>query len=124
MSAVPRAVVLRPADIPWEELGVEGEQAQIRPVVGTDVSDSMAAGLCRFTRTRFAWQLTYDECIHVLEGRMEVRREGEPPLVADAGEVIHLPRGSDVEYVIADRCVLFYAAYPVDWQERMEADGG
>jgi ethanolamine utilization protein EutQ len=101
---------------------VGGKRAEIRAVVGPEHSDTLGAGLCRFARVRFDWELTYDECLHVLEGAMEVHRDGEV-LRASAGDVVFLPQGSAVTYVFDDECLLFYAAYPVDWQERLEAAG-
>jgi len=110
---------ISPAAEAWEDLGVEGDLAEIKPLVGPERSQSLGAGLCRFERSSFDWTLTYDECIHVLEGAIEVRT-GDDRLRAEAGEVLFLPSGTELTYVVEDRCLLFYAAYPVDWQARLE----
>lgn len=112
--------LIRPDSLPWADLGAGGDLAEIKPTVTTEHSTTLGAGFCRFERCRFEWKLTYDECVHVLEGAMEVRH-GDDVVRAGPGDVVFLAAGSDVVYDFPDRCLLFYAAYPVDWQERMEA---
>lgn len=107
---------------PWQDLGVDGGRADIQPLVTTAHSRTLGAGFARFEDVAFDWTLTYDECIHVLEGEMEVRHDGGT-LRAAAGEVVFLPSGSAVTYAFPGACRIFYAAYPVDWQERMEEAG-
>ena len=105
---------------PWEPLGIEGaELAEIKPLVTTEVSTTLGAGFCRFERCSFPWRLTYDECVYVIEGRMEVEQDGVT-LVAGPGEVAFVPAGSEVVYSFPERCLLFYTAYPVNWQELLE----
>jgi ethanolamine utilization protein EutQ len=106
--------------VDWDDLGVGGDQAEIRAVVGPESSTSIGAGFCRFSNCRFDWELGYDEVIHVIEGEIAVIR-GDQVLRGGPGDVLFLPRGSRVTYAIASSCLLFYAAYPVDWQERMES---
>lgn len=111
------------AALPWESLGIEdAAAAEIKPLVTSAVSQTIGAGLARFERCSFPWKLTYDECVYVIEGHMEVEFAGET-IAARAGEVAFIPSGSDVRYSFPDRCLLFYAAYPVDWQELLEAAG-
>jgi ethanolamine utilization protein EutQ (cupin superfamily) len=114
----PAAAVISPASQTWEDLGVGGELAEIKVLVGPDRSESFGLGLCRFSRVSFDWTLSYDECVHVLEGAMEVRI-GDDVLRAESGELLFLPNGTELTYVVDDHCVLSYTAYPVDWQERL-----
>jgi ethanolamine utilization protein EutQ len=101
----------------WQDMGLDGRRAEVKTLIGPEHSDSLAAGLCRFEQTTFPWHLGYDECIHVLEGSIEARVGGET-LRAGVGDVMFLPRGSDVTYVIEESCLLYFVTYPVDWQER------
>jgi ethanolamine utilization protein EutQ len=111
------------ADAPhraWEPLGIEDAGlAEIKPLVTVDESSTLGAGLCRFDRCSFPWQLSYDECIYVIDGRMEVEHDGKT-IVAESGDVAFVPSGSSVTYSFPRSCLLFYAAYPVDWQEHLE----
>jgi len=117
-SSGPR--LLDPDARAWEDLGVGGARAEIKPIVTPRESRTFGAGFARFERTRFDWRLTYDESIHVLDGALEVVHAGAT-VRASAGQVLFLPAGSDVTYVVPEACHLFYVAYPVDWQERLEA---
>lgn len=124
MSAgLPAASLLRPSELPWRELGAGGGVSRVCRVVTSEHSDTLGSGLCLFERCSFPWRLTYDECVHVLEGEMEVEVEGES-LRAGVGDVVFLRAGSEVTYRFAERCRLFYATYPVNWDELLEVDGG
>ena len=112
--------LLDPDALAWEDLGVDGDRAEIKPTVTPRESRTFGAGFGRFERARFDWRLTYDECVHVLEGEMEVIHDGTT-VRATAGQVVFIPAGSDVTYVFPGTCTIFYATYPVDWQERLEA---
>lgn len=115
-----RAATLADIGAPWEPLGIENAAvADIKPLVTTDLSRTLGAGLCRFERCRFPWKLTYDECVYVIEGRMEIEQEAGM-ITARAGDVVFVPSGSEVVYSFPETCLLFYSAYPVDWQERRE----
>lgn len=117
---MPAPFVARPGEGTWEDLGAGGTRSEIMSLVGPDRSDSIAAGLCVFEDARFDWKLTYDEVIHVLDGRVEVHA-GEQLLRGETGDVLFLPRDTQVTYVFPGVCRLFFAAYPADWQERLEA---
>lgn len=115
-----KPLVFRADTRAWEQLGIDDAvTAEIKPLVTSDVSTTLGAGLCRFERCRFPWQLTYDECIYVIEGWMEVETEAEA-IVATAGDVAYIPSGTSVVYSFPDQCLLFYAAYPANWQELLE----
>lgn len=108
-----------PGALPWQDLGIEGLRAEIQPVVTDAHSKTLAAGFGRFEPGEFRWTLPYDECVHVLEGRVEVRWEGGSAS-AGPGEVLLVPCGSEVVYAFPEPCRLFYAAYPANWQQLVE----
>ncbi len=119
MSA--RPLLVNAAALPWESLGIDAAAlAEIKPLVTADVSTTLGAGLCRFERCSFPWRLSYDECVYVIEGRLEIEHDDEL-LVAGPGEVVYVPAGADVVYSFPGRCLLFYATYPVNWQELLGA---
>ncbi|MBL3494726.1 ethanolamine utilization acetate kinase EutQ [Klebsiella pneumoniae] len=58
---------------------------------------SMAAGFMQWENAFFPWTLNYDEIDMVLEGELHVRHQGET-LVAKAGDVMFIPKGSSIEF--------------------------
>lgn len=114
-------ILVRPGDLTYEPLGIEGATlAETGAAVGPGQSQTLGCGFARFEACAFRWKLSYDETVYVIEGALEVRRDGEL-LAAGPGDVVFVPRGSSVEYRIPGRCVLFYATYPVDWAAAQSA---
>ncbi|STU65140.1 ethanolamine utilization protein EutQ [Klebsiella pneumoniae subsp. pneumoniae] len=63
----------------------------------------MAAGFMQWENAFFPWTLNYDEIDMVLEGELHVRHQGET-LVAKAGDVMFIPKGSSIEFGTRRRC--------------------
>ena len=72
--------------------------------------------LFSLAETTFPWKLTYDEMDYVLEGRLEVLAGGET-VAAGPGEVLHIPRGSDIRFSAKGKVRFLYFVYPADWQK-------
>ncbi len=64
---------------------------------------SMAAGFMQWENAFFPWTLNYDEIDMVLEGELHVRHQGET-LVAKAGDVMFIPKGSSIEFGTPSTC--------------------
>lgn len=108
-------VVVRVKDLGFAPLGIpDASLAEVAQAIGPEHSSTIGCGFARFAGCRLPWELTYDECIHVLEGTMRVAVRGEE-LLAGPGDVLFLPRGSKVEYRFEQACTVFFATYPVDW---------
>ena len=84
-------------------------------------SSTIGCGLGRFEACAFPWRLTYDECLFVVSGEMEILSEGRA-YHAGAGDSLFLPKGIDVEYRFREPCLLFYATYPVNWAATRQED--
>jgi ethanolamine utilization protein EutQ len=75
----------------------------------------MTAGFMSWNREdSFPWKLDYDEIDYVLEGVLHVGIDGRT-LQAKAGDVLYLPRGSQVVFGTPNRVRVFYVTYPADW---------
>lgn len=72
---------------------------------------SMAAGFMQWENAFFPWTLNYDEIDMVLEGR----HQGET-LVAKAGDVMFIPKGSSIEFGTPSTVRFLYVAWPANWQ--------
>lgn len=83
-------------------------------VTGQDGS-SMAAGFMQWDNAFFPWTLNYDEIDMVLEGELHVRHQGET-LIAKAGDVIFIPKGSSIEFGTPSTVRFLYVAWPANWQ--------
>lgn len=75
----------------------------------------MAAGFMTWKKGSFPWSLTYDEIDLVLEGQLEIRRDDQVVL-ADPGDVVYIPRGSEIYFGSPSRTRVFYVTYPADWE--------
>ncbi|HED3131187.1 ethanolamine utilization acetate kinase EutQ [Klebsiella pneumoniae] len=76
---------------------------------------SMAAGFMQWENAFFPWMLNYDEIDMVLEGELHVRHQGET-LVAKAGDVMFIPKGSSIEFGTPSTVRFLYVAWPANWQ--------
>lgn len=72
-------------------------------------------GLCSGTTPFFPWTLNYDEIDMVLEGELHVRHEGET-MIAKAGDVMFIPKGSSIEFGTPTSVRFLYVAWPANWQ--------
>ncbi|WP_058913285.1 ethanolamine utilization acetate kinase EutQ [Entomohabitans teleogrylli] len=84
-------------------------------LVGVDDGSSMAAGFMQWENAFFPWTLNYDEIDMVLEGELHVRHQGET-LIARAGDVMFIPKGSAIEFGTPDKVRFLYVAWPANWQ--------
>ncbi len=78
-------------------------------------SPRLGAGLMEMTRTEFPWTLHYDEIDYVISGTLTIRHAGGS-VTAHAGELILIPRGSEIRFCVPDFARFLYVTYPADWQ--------
>ncbi|WP_330982967.1 MULTISPECIES: ethanolamine utilization acetate kinase EutQ [Enterobacterales] len=76
---------------------------------------SMAAGFMQWDNAFFPWTLNYDEIDMILQGELHVRHEGET-LIAKAGDVMFIPKGSSIEFGTPSTVKFLYVAWPANWQ--------
>lgn len=75
----------------------------------------MTAGFMSWTRDdSFPWKLDYDEFDYVLEGVLHVKIDGRT-LEAQAGDVLYIPKGSQIVFGTPNRVRVFYVTYPAEW---------
>lgn len=84
-------------------------------ITGVDGS-SMAAGFMQWENAFFPWTLNYDEIDMVLEGELHIRCDGQTT-VGRAGDVMFIPKGSQIEFGTPTSVRFLYVAYPANWQE-------
>ena len=95
--------------------GAEPHCVGLTDLVTGDDGSSMAAGFMQWDNAFFPWTLNYDEIDMVLEGELHVRHEGET-MIAKAGDVMFIPKGSSIEFGTTSSVKFLYVAWPANWQ--------
>ncbi|ASO62622.1 ethanolamine utilization protein EutQ [Salmonella enterica subsp. arizonae serovar 53:-:- str. SA20100345] len=95
--------------------GAEPHCVGLTDLVTEQDGSSMAAGFMQWDNAFFPWTLNYDEIDMVLEGELHVRHEGET-LIAKAGDVMFIPKGSSIEFGTPTFVRFLYVAWPANWQ--------
>lgn len=108
--------VFRFADVADRLENLEPGGTFIKPFVNTKVSESMAGGLNFLNNVSVPWDLTCDELIYCHQGTFRLVVD-EVDYVLNPGDLMYVPKDNHVVYEADDKCVIFYAAYPVNWKE-------
>ena len=108
--------VFRFADVADRLENLESGGTFIKPFVNTKVSESMAGGLNFLNNVSVPWDLTCDELIYCHQGTFRLVVD-EVDYVLNPGDLMYVPKDNHVIYEADDKCVIFYAAYPVNWKE-------
>lgn len=95
-----------------DESSPERGIARIARLVGSELSNSMGAGIVTYEKVTVDWDLPFDEVIVVLEGAMRVHSSGET-YDCVPGDVAWFPAHRPLCYEVPDRVVVFYVTYPV-----------
>jgi ethanolamine utilization protein EutQ len=88
----------------------------IKPFVTVENSESMAGGINALNQVSVPWDLTCDELIFCLEGTFRLVVE-EVDYVLNRGDLMYVPKDNHVKYECDEQCLIFYAAYPVNWKQ-------
>ena len=98
------------------DTGRPGDKVWTRDLFTLEESPRIGCGLMVMDHTTFPWTLTYDEMDYVIEGRLDILIGGQR-ISAGPGEVVYIPKGSSIEFSVADRARFLYFVYPADWQK-------
>jgi len=69
------------------------------------------------TKTTFPWTLEYDEIDYVISGSLTIE-DGANRITAGPGELILIPRGSQIRFSVPEHARFLYVTYPADWQNQ------
>lgn len=92
-----------------------GMSVQTGDVVTADDGAPMAAGYMTLTKGTFEWVFSYDEVQVVLEGELHI---GTPQgvRVAKAGDIMFVPKGSQITFGTPSWTRFVYVTFPADWE--------
>ena len=80
-------------------------------LVNVSFSDKLGAGIGVFEDCSIPWHITYDEVIYILEGQFTLK-VGDKIFKAGPGDVLWVPRNTDIVYIAQERVTFFYSVLP------------
>ena len=92
-----------------------GDKVYTRDLFTLEQSPRLGVGIMEMTDTTFPWTLNYDEMDYVVEGRLDILCNGQK-VSAGPGELIHIPKGSEIQFSVTGHARFLYFVYPADWQ--------
>lgn len=99
------------------DTGRPGDQVWTRDLFSLSDSPRLGAGIMEMRDTTFPWTLQYDEMDYVISGRLDILVDGDR-VSAGPGEVIFIPRGSEIQFSVTGHARFLYFVYPADWQNQ------
>ena len=99
------------------DTGNPADQVYTRDLFTLEQSPRLGVGIMEMTETAFPWTLNYDEMDYVVEGRLDILCSGQK-VSAGPGELIYIPKGSEIQFSVAGHARFLYFVYPADWQNQ------
>ena len=97
--------------------GNPGDKVYTRDLFTLEQSPRLGVGIMEMTDTTFPWTLNYDEMDYVIEGRLDILCNGQK-VSAGPGELIHIPKGSEIQFSVTGHARFLYFVYPANWQNQ------
>jgi len=112
----PKATHVRGEDVVIQPfLEVPGQKVGLVDVIDSRVGN-LASGFMTFDHSSFPWFLNYDEVDYIIEGDFVLEVAGQV-FRAKAGDVVYIPKGSQVVFSSPTYCKVFYCTYPANWAD-------
>lgn len=97
--------------------GNPGDKVYTRDLFTLEQSPRLGVGIMEMSDTTFPWTLNYDEMDYVVEGRLDILCNGQK-VSAGPGELIHIPKGSEIHFSVTGHARFLYFVYPANWQNQ------
>lgn len=97
--------------------GNPGDKVYTRDLFTLEQSPRLGVGIMEMTDTTFPWTMNYDEMDYVVEGRLDILCNGQK-VSAGPGELIHIPKGSEIQFSVTGHARFLYFVYPANWQNQ------
>lgn len=97
--------------------GAPGKNIGLTDVIGTEQNSTLGVGYMGWEKAFFPWTLNYDEVDVVLEGELHIKTESGTT-IGKPGDVIFIPKNSNIEFGTPTHVRFVYVAYPADWAEQ------
>ncbi|MGT2785052.1 cupin domain-containing protein [Streptococcus merionis] len=99
------------------DTGNPADKVYTRDLLDLKESPRLGLGLMTMEETTFPWHLDYDEVDYVIEGRLDII-VGDEVMSAGPGELLFIPKGSDIKFSVKGKARFIYVTYPADWQNQ------
>jgi ethanolamine utilization protein EutQ len=99
-----------PVDVGRPEMNIH-----LKDVITAAHGGPMAAGFMTWGTGSFPWTLNYDEVDFVIDGQLEVRLDNQV-VVGNPGDVIFIPKGSNIFFGSPTFAKVFYVTFPAEWE--------
>lgn len=97
--------------------GNPSHRVYTRDLFSLEESPRLGAGIMEMEETTFPWTLHYDEVDYVMEGELTILCK-DRSLTAKAGELIFIPKGSEIQFSVKKKARFLYVTYPADWNSQ------
>ncbi len=98
-----------PFDIQRPEMDV-----RLKDVITAKHGSPMSAGFMSLHKGQFPWTFDYDEIEYVIEGELHIITD-QGTVVGLPGDVIFIPKGSNIQFATPSWAKFLYVTYPADW---------
>lgn len=79
-------------------------------------SPRLGCGIMEMTDSAFDWHLSYDEIDYIISGSLSIISNGTET-TAKEGEIILIPKNSDIRFSVRGFARFLYFTYPANWSE-------
>ena len=97
------------------DTGNPNHKVYTKDLVSLTESPRLGCGLMVMEDTTFDWKLGYDEIDYIIEGTLTIIIDGRR-VTANAGELILIPSGSNIQFSVNGKARFIYVTYPADWK--------
>ena len=99
------------------DTGNPNDRVYTKDLFSLQESPRLGCGLMVMKDTTFDWKLEYDEIDYVISGRLDILIDGRK-VSAGPGEIILIPKGSQIQFSVTGDARFVYVTYPADWQSQ------
>lgn len=98
------------------DTGNPAHKVYTRDLFTLDESPRLGCGIMEMTDSTFDWTLEYDEIDYVIDGTLSIICNGQTK-TASKGELILIPKGSQIQFSVNGFARFLYVTYPANWAE-------
>lgn len=98
------------------DIAEPGTNVRLKDVISSSDGSPMCTGYMALDKGVFPWKLSYDEIDIIIEGTLKITR-GDICVNGNPGDVIFIPKDSEITFSTEDKVRFVYVAYPANWNE-------
>ncbi len=99
------------------DIGKAGKGVFTKDILTLEESPRLGAGFMEIYAVAFPWVLKYDEVEYIVEGVLNISTK-DKKITATAGDVVFIPKDTEIEFSSPSRARFLYVTYPANWQDQ------